>query len=29
MHIIDAVIEYAGRVMADGPAHPPGPGHPG
>jgi len=29
MHIIDAVIEYAGRVMAGGPAHPGGPAQSG
>jgi hypothetical protein len=25
VHIIEAVIEYVGRLMAAGPAHPPGP----
>jgi hypothetical protein len=29
MRIIDAVIEYARRVMAAGPARPGGPAHPG
>jgi len=29
MHIIDGVIEYARRVMAGGPAHPPGPAQSG